>query len=265
MAESVREGLHASTWQPDGTPAAAPAEVARAARFYMVAQVENGHMCPITMTRASVAALAAAPALRGAVLPKIALPPVRPELPAVARKIRDDARHGYDREAGRHRCARQHHARRARWRCVPDHRPQVVHVGADVRRVPGAGAGGRRSELFLHAALSPGRRNQRAAFPAIERQARQPLQRVIGGGVRQRLCRPCWRGGAGHPDHPADGATDPARLRDLLSRHDARGPGAGAAPLPASQRFPETSVRPADDANGAGRHGGSRSKAHSRR
>jgi putative acyl-CoA dehydrogenase len=33
MAESVREGLHASTWQPDGTPAAAPAEVARAARF----------------------------------------------------------------------------------------------------------------------------------------------------------------------------------------------------------------------------------------
>ena len=72
MAESVREGLHASTWQPDGTPAAAPAEVARAARFYMVAQVENGHMCPITMTRASVAALAAAPALRGAVLPKIA-------------------------------------------------------------------------------------------------------------------------------------------------------------------------------------------------
>jgi putative acyl-CoA dehydrogenase len=72
MAESVRESLHASTWQPAGTPAAAPAEVARAARFYMVAQVENGHMCPITMTRASVAALAAAPELRRAVLPKIA-------------------------------------------------------------------------------------------------------------------------------------------------------------------------------------------------
>ena len=37
----------------------------------MVAQVENGHMCPITMTRASVAALAAAPELRGALMPKI--------------------------------------------------------------------------------------------------------------------------------------------------------------------------------------------------
>ena len=57
MAESMRAGLHASTWQAGRHAAAAPAEVARAARFYMVAQVENGHMCPITMTRASVAAL----------------------------------------------------------------------------------------------------------------------------------------------------------------------------------------------------------------
>src|SRR4029079_16572696 len=40
-------------------------------RFCMGGEVENGHMSPITMTRASVAALAAAPALRGAVLPKI--------------------------------------------------------------------------------------------------------------------------------------------------------------------------------------------------
>jgi putative acyl-CoA dehydrogenase len=71
MAASVREGLHASTWRMDGTPAGPPAEVARAARFYMVAQVENGHMCPITMTRASVAALAATPEWAAVVLPKI--------------------------------------------------------------------------------------------------------------------------------------------------------------------------------------------------
>ena len=71
MAESVAAGLHASTWRADGAPAAAPAEVARAARFYMMAQVENGHMCPITMTRASVAALAVEPKLLGAVMPKI--------------------------------------------------------------------------------------------------------------------------------------------------------------------------------------------------
>ncbi len=67
MAESIAAGLHASTWRPDAGPADAPAEVARAARYYMVAQVENGHMCPITMTRAAVAALATEPALAATV------------------------------------------------------------------------------------------------------------------------------------------------------------------------------------------------------
>jgi putative acyl-CoA dehydrogenase len=69
MAESMRAGLHCQTWTPQGQPA--PSEVARAARFYMVAQVENGHMCPITMTRASVAALNAAPDLLKLAIPKI--------------------------------------------------------------------------------------------------------------------------------------------------------------------------------------------------
>src|SRR4051794_12865177 len=63
MTESMKAGLHASTWNADGSPAPAPSEVARAARYFMVAQVENGHMCPITMTRACVAALAVAPAV----------------------------------------------------------------------------------------------------------------------------------------------------------------------------------------------------------
>jgi len=49
MDESMREGLHVSTWRPDGAHRRAPAEVGRAARFYMVAQVENGHQCPIIM------------------------------------------------------------------------------------------------------------------------------------------------------------------------------------------------------------------------
>ena len=71
MAESMAEGLHCSTWNDEGQPAYAPSEVLRAARFYMVAQVENGHMCPITMTRASVAALATAPELQAQVMPKI--------------------------------------------------------------------------------------------------------------------------------------------------------------------------------------------------
>jgi putative acyl-CoA dehydrogenase len=71
MTASIAAGLHASTWGDDGAPAPAPAQVARAARFYMAAQVETGHLCPITMTRAAVGALAFDPVLAGKFLPKI--------------------------------------------------------------------------------------------------------------------------------------------------------------------------------------------------
>src|SRR5580692_7462601 len=72
MAESVAARLQASTWRADGSAAPAPAQVVRAARFYMAAQVETGHLCPITMTRAAVAALAAEPGLAAGLMPKIA-------------------------------------------------------------------------------------------------------------------------------------------------------------------------------------------------
>jgi len=71
MAESIAARLHALTWRADGAAAPAPAQVARAARFYMAAQVETGHLCPITMTHAAVAALAAEPILAAEVVPKI--------------------------------------------------------------------------------------------------------------------------------------------------------------------------------------------------
>jgi putative acyl-CoA dehydrogenase len=71
MAESIAAGLQASTWQADAARAGAPAEVARAARFYMVAQVENGHQCPITMTRASVAGFGGDATLVKMLMPKL--------------------------------------------------------------------------------------------------------------------------------------------------------------------------------------------------
>lgn len=71
MAESIAAGLHVSTWQADASRAPPPAEVARAARFYMAAQVENGHQCPITMTRASVAGFGGEPSLVRTLLPKL--------------------------------------------------------------------------------------------------------------------------------------------------------------------------------------------------
>ena len=72
MARSAHAGIHNSTWTADGKPAGGAAEVVRAARFYMASQVETGHLCPITMTRASVAALAAQPDLLARVMPILA-------------------------------------------------------------------------------------------------------------------------------------------------------------------------------------------------
>jgi len=72
MAASAHAGIHNSTWTADGRPAGAASEVVRAAKFYMAAQVETGHLCPITMTRASVAALAAQPDLLAKTMPVIA-------------------------------------------------------------------------------------------------------------------------------------------------------------------------------------------------
>jgi putative acyl-CoA dehydrogenase len=72
MARSAHAGIHNSTWTTDGKPAGGAAEVLRAAKFYMAAQVETGHLCPITMTRASVAALAMQPDLLAKLMPVIA-------------------------------------------------------------------------------------------------------------------------------------------------------------------------------------------------
>ncbi len=189
MAHSAHAGVHNSTWTAEGTPAGDAAEVIRAAKFYIAAQVETGHLCPITMTRASVAALAVQPDLRARVMPVLSTKSYDPELRAMVGQARHDARHGHDREAGRHGCARQHDARGARWRCLSHHRPQMVHVGADVRCVPGAGAGRAGADLLLHAALCAGWLRQCDPVPAAERQARQSLQCVLRGRVRRRLRR----------------------------------------------------------------------------
>src|SRR6202012_5243651 len=69
MARSARAGIHNSTGTVQGKPAGGAAEVLRAAKFYIAAQVETGHLCPITMTRASGAAPAAAPGVLAKAVP----------------------------------------------------------------------------------------------------------------------------------------------------------------------------------------------------
>lgn len=53
MEISLAHGLHASHWS---NPVAG-AQVARAAKFYLMAQVEAAHGCPVTMTSAAIPAL----------------------------------------------------------------------------------------------------------------------------------------------------------------------------------------------------------------
>lgn len=69
MAHSAHTGLHNSTWNDKGEAAGGASEVVRAAKFFMAAQIESGHLCPITMTRAAVGALSSDPDLRAKIMP----------------------------------------------------------------------------------------------------------------------------------------------------------------------------------------------------
>jgi putative acyl-CoA dehydrogenase len=68
MSTAVGHGLHAAPWT-DRRPGA---HVARAAKFYVWAQAEAGHGCPISMTYAAIPALRHAPALAGQFEPLLA-------------------------------------------------------------------------------------------------------------------------------------------------------------------------------------------------
>ncbi|MGA9573629.1 MAG: acyl-CoA dehydrogenase family protein [Lysobacterales bacterium] len=67
MRLSIREGLHGSHWS-EPRPGA---HVVRAAKSYMMTQVEAGHGCPVTMTSASIPTLQKQPDLYATWAPKI--------------------------------------------------------------------------------------------------------------------------------------------------------------------------------------------------
>ncbi|MFN7101748.1 MAG: acyl-CoA dehydrogenase family protein [Pseudorhizobium sp.] len=70
MRRSMSIGLHSSVWE--SVPEAKGHEhKARATRFYLTSQLECGHLCPLTMTSASVAALMASPRVQREWAPKI--------------------------------------------------------------------------------------------------------------------------------------------------------------------------------------------------
>ena len=77
MATSIAAGLASGAWRHlagDGFAVEPHRHVRRAARLYLAAQMEAGHVCPLTMTSAAVPALLAAPEMAEAWLPRILSP-----------------------------------------------------------------------------------------------------------------------------------------------------------------------------------------------
>ena len=70
MRRSVASGLQGSVWEGRQDEEGV-AHQARAVRFYMTAGLECGHLCPLTMTNAAVAAIMASPAIEKAWAPLI--------------------------------------------------------------------------------------------------------------------------------------------------------------------------------------------------
>ncbi len=70
MRRSMSIGLHSSVWE-NIAEAKGNEHKARATRFYLTAQLECGHLCPLTMTSASIAALMASPRVQKEWAPKI--------------------------------------------------------------------------------------------------------------------------------------------------------------------------------------------------
>ena len=62
MRRSIANGLHSSIWE-NGEAETGKRHQVRAVRFFLTAQLEDGHLCPLTMTSASLAALMASPKL----------------------------------------------------------------------------------------------------------------------------------------------------------------------------------------------------------
>ena len=73
MAASADEGLHCGAWgHLDGeSPLRPGANVERAGAFYIAAQMEAGHCCPLTMTNAAIPVIRDVPAVAAVWLPKL--------------------------------------------------------------------------------------------------------------------------------------------------------------------------------------------------
>ena len=180
MRIGVGHGLHALPWR-EPRPGA---HVARAPTSSCMSQAEAGIGCPISMTYSVIPALRRQPELAAEWEPRFLSLDYDPRQRAGAERkagalggmAMTEKQGGSDVRAN---TTAAHAAERRRpRRRVRAERPQVVLLGADVRRLPRPRPGRRRRLLLPVAALDARRRAQPLPPPAAQGQARQPLQRL---------------------------------------------------------------------------------------
>jgi hypothetical protein len=163
-----RSGLHSSVWEHSAAAEKWPCGIrhARLSNSISRPQLECGHLCPITMTSASLAALMGT--IRGCFVNGRRASPAGkydPSPEAAGGEDRADAWHGDDGEAGRYGRARQsRHAPTGQGsNLLSPHWPQMVHVGADVGCLPDVGTDKPEGRVLLPGAASPWRRQPQTA------------------------------------------------------------------------------------------------------
>ena len=107
MTLSMAHGLHANALAIIN----ARTFVTRAAKTYMMTQVEAGHGCPITMTFASVPALRNSSDLAADWVPRLISSQYDSPKSSGCREACEHRRDGDDRETGRVRCSREYDSR----------------------------------------------------------------------------------------------------------------------------------------------------------
>ena len=206
------------------TAASRPRPVAsRAVRLYLATQAESGHLCPITMTHACIGALKSEPALLAKWLAKIQTRTYDPRpLPWWEKNGVTLGMGMTERQGGTDVRANITQAVPARRSCR-DHRPQMVHVGADVRRLPGAGAGEDQGGLtcYLMPRYRPDGSQNAIRFQRLKdklgNKSNASSEVEFHGAYAERV----GRRGRGRAHHHRDGEPDAARLRHRLGRPDA--------------------------------------------
>ena len=250
MELSSAHGGHSLPWNEprDG------AHVARAAGALCAGQVEAGHGCPITMTFAAIPALRAAPDILAEWGPLLTADAYDGELRPAAEKgsakcgmAMTEKQGGSDVRANTTRAepvgGDEYLITGHKWFCSAPMCDLFLVLAQTAEGV-----------VVLRRAADPARRRaQRLPAPAPQGQARQQVQRQLGGRVRRHLGPPRRRARPRCPDDHRDGRPHPPRLRHRQHGGDARRRGGGDVARRAPRGVRQAARRPAADAQRARR------------